>query len=502
MVRNVQELVPEMFYLPELLLNCNILELGKRQDGEELGHVRLPPWARGSAWRFVRTMRQALESPHASRELPAWIDLIFGCKQQGEAAVGALNVFFYTAYANKLQLDQAEPTERLAIRAQVQHFGQSPAQLWRERPHPRRDRSAALNTMQLVPLLVALASETPLACVAEFAVEPWGGLAVRALAASSPERVMALTAGGVIVPQQQQILLCGLPDGAVRACAYRSGPGGKPLATYHGMHGGRVVVALAASPGLSLLVSADLGGEIAIWTPSARAGGQIHLSLHGRLRGRGSSGGHVALAISAVHRTLASATADGVLLLWDTGTLRLMHVLRVCTPSGACIGARGDDGDALKVLISDATGEVAVGLRDELQLWSINGALLARTAERFPPLRCVSFTPTPEWMYEQLPVLVSGHQDGTVRWWCVREPAPSVATARPGGPGAISSVPAGAGLLPTWELAECTQLRLQAPCNPAPVPVTSVCVADSMTKLLWTGLADGRVLSWQVHQIR
>ena len=119
MVRNVQELVPEMFYLPELLLNCNILELGKRQDGEELGHVRLPPWARGSAWRFVRTMRQALESPHASRELPAWIDLIFGCKQQGEAAVGALNVFFYTAYANKLQLDQAEPTERLAIRAQV-----------------------------------------------------------------------------------------------------------------------------------------------------------------------------------------------------------------------------------------------------------------------------------------------------------------------------------------------------------------------------------------------
>ncbi len=33
-----------------------------------------------------------------SRELPGWIDLVFGHKQQGEAAVEALNVFFYLTY--------------------------------------------------------------------------------------------------------------------------------------------------------------------------------------------------------------------------------------------------------------------------------------------------------------------------------------------------------------------------------------------------------------------
>ena len=44
-------------------------------------------------------------------------------------------------------------------------------------------------------------------------------------------------------------------------------------------------------------------------------------------------------------------------------------------------------------------------------------------------------------------------------------------------------------------------LRLQTPCTPAAVPVTSLCVADcraSVDRLLWTGLADGRVLSWQL----
>ena len=74
----------QFFYLWESLINLNGLRLGRRQDGTALGHVSLPRWARGSAWRLVRTLRQALESPHVSRELPGWIDLIFGAVQQGE----------------------------------------------------------------------------------------------------------------------------------------------------------------------------------------------------------------------------------------------------------------------------------------------------------------------------------------------------------------------------------------------------------------------------------
>ena len=64
----VKELLPELFYMPEALLNVNGLELGTRQDGLQLHDVALPRWARGSAWRLVRTMRQSLLA--ASRQQP------------------------------------------------------------------------------------------------------------------------------------------------------------------------------------------------------------------------------------------------------------------------------------------------------------------------------------------------------------------------------------------------------------------------------------------------
>lgn len=36
-----------------------------------------------------------------SSHLHEWIDLIFGCKQRGEEAVKALNVFYYCTYEGK-----------------------------------------------------------------------------------------------------------------------------------------------------------------------------------------------------------------------------------------------------------------------------------------------------------------------------------------------------------------------------------------------------------------
>ena len=75
------------------------MPLGERQgDGGAVGAVALPAWARGSAHEFARLHRAALESEHVSAHLPAWIDLVFGPAQQGEAAVRACNVFHYLTY--------------------------------------------------------------------------------------------------------------------------------------------------------------------------------------------------------------------------------------------------------------------------------------------------------------------------------------------------------------------------------------------------------------------
>ena len=83
----VKELTPEFYSNPSFLRNSNEFKLGTSQDGEVLGDVILPPWAKGSPEKFVEVMRLALESDVCSDMLPDWIDLIFGRKQQGQAAI-------------------------------------------------------------------------------------------------------------------------------------------------------------------------------------------------------------------------------------------------------------------------------------------------------------------------------------------------------------------------------------------------------------------------------
>ncbi|EKX48834.1 hypothetical protein GUITHDRAFT_68501, partial [Guillardia theta CCMP2712] len=136
---DVKELIPEFYYLPDFLLNENRLDLGVRQKrSTRLDCVELPPWAHGSSDEFVRKMRQALESEYVSSHLHEWIDLIFGYRQRGPAAVEALNVFHHLTYEGAVDVDAIkDPVERMSTIAQILNFGQTPTQLF-SKPHPRR----------------------------------------------------------------------------------------------------------------------------------------------------------------------------------------------------------------------------------------------------------------------------------------------------------------------------------------------------------------------------
>uniref|UniRef100_A0A6I8N2Q2 Neurobeachin-like protein 2 n=1 Tax=Ornithorhynchus anatinus TaxID=9258 RepID=A0A6I8N2Q2_ORNAN len=135
---DVKELIPEFFYFPDFLENQNGFDLGSLQlTNEKVGDVVLPRWAR-SREDFIHKHRQALESEHVSAHLHEWIDLIFGYKQRGPAAVDALNVFYYCTYEGAVDLDAvADETERKALEGIISNFGQTPCQLLRE-PHPTR----------------------------------------------------------------------------------------------------------------------------------------------------------------------------------------------------------------------------------------------------------------------------------------------------------------------------------------------------------------------------
>ncbi|PUZ74193.1 hypothetical protein GQ55_1G045900 [Panicum hallii var. hallii] len=135
---DVKELIPEFFYMPEFLENSNSYHLGIKQDGEPLGDVGLPPWAKGSPEEFIYINREALESEYVSSNLHHWIDLIFGYKQRGKPAVEAANIFYYLTYEGAVDLENMDDMlQKSAIEDQIANFGQTPIQIFRKK-HPRR----------------------------------------------------------------------------------------------------------------------------------------------------------------------------------------------------------------------------------------------------------------------------------------------------------------------------------------------------------------------------
>ncbi|KAI0503555.1 hypothetical protein KFK09_014489 [Dendrobium nobile] len=146
---DVKELVPELFYLPEILSNENNIDIGINQSGRRQDSVKLPPWADNPV-DFIYLHHRALESEHVSSHLHEWIDLIFGYKQCGEEAVSANNVFFYTSYEGRIDVDKImDPVHRLDARKQIAYFGQIPSQLLAV-PHLKRKPLTEILKLQVI----------------------------------------------------------------------------------------------------------------------------------------------------------------------------------------------------------------------------------------------------------------------------------------------------------------------------------------------------------------
>ncbi|XP_028409384.1 neurobeachin-like [Dendronephthya gigantea] len=134
---DVKELIPELYYLPEMFVNSNRFQFGVDDDGRVIDDVQLPPWA-NSPEDFIAKHRAALESDIVSSNLHKWIDLIFGFKQRGVEAERAVNVFFYLTYEGRVDLNSIQDhVMREAVEQQIKSFGQTPAQLLTEPHQPR-----------------------------------------------------------------------------------------------------------------------------------------------------------------------------------------------------------------------------------------------------------------------------------------------------------------------------------------------------------------------------
>lgn len=144
----VKELTPEFYCNANFLKNLNHFALGKRHDQREVNDVQLPPWAK-TPEEFVTLHRAALESELVSQHLHEWVDLIFGFKQRGKAALKANNVFYYLTYYGVVDLDLVEdPFLKESMELQIAHFGQCPMQLFGT-PHPKRNAPIPVKRTQV-----------------------------------------------------------------------------------------------------------------------------------------------------------------------------------------------------------------------------------------------------------------------------------------------------------------------------------------------------------------
>ena len=123
---DVKELIPEFYNSRnefDFLINARGLHLGATQNGDRVDDVALPPWAR-SARDFIKKNRKALESDQCTKMLPRWIDLVFGSKSRGEAALEASNLFHPITYLGPSDLANMQTEqERHTAEIQATEFG-------------------------------------------------------------------------------------------------------------------------------------------------------------------------------------------------------------------------------------------------------------------------------------------------------------------------------------------------------------------------------------------
>ncbi|KAI9715083.1 MAG: hypothetical protein M1812_006201 [Candelaria pacifica] len=365
---DVRELTPEFYYLPEFLVNTNEYNFGLRQGSElPIDTVDLPPWANGDPKVFIAKHREALESPYVSKNLHHWIDLVFGFKQRGEAAMEATNVFHHLSYHGAKDLDNIEdPVERLATIGIIHNFGQTPHQVY-QRAHPPREEVRH----KLKRLDIAAESLTrlpfPLLGKAPWRVGKLSNMHLRTpseshervsslLYSSKQERLLCSAAFRLnIPPNHDRYMEWGFCDGSVR---FYSADNQKLLGLFEHLHGGQLSCALFADS--RTLITAGTDCTVSVWAvmSSTKA-----VEIQPKICLFGHRTTVTALALSKSFSTFLSASTDGQVLLWDLNRLEFVRKLTSGSPVEC---AR----------INDVTGDIMLCRGQRIALFTLNGQLL------------------------------------------------------------------------------------------------------------------------------
>ncbi|KAL3875787.1 hypothetical protein ACJMK2_033704 [Sinanodonta woodiana] len=387
---DVKELIPEFFYLPEFLANSNNFDLGNKQSGVQLGDVVLPPWAKNDPREFIRAHREALECDFVSAHLHEWIDLIFGYKQQGSAAVEAVNVFHHLFYEGNVDIYSIDdPLKKNATIGFINNFGQIPKQLFRK-PHPQKKLNIRLTDP--IPMgshahllnnkLFYHNVDNLKPCMQPF--KELKGPVGQIL--HSEKYLLAVDQNKVLIPPNyNKYLAWGFADLSIRIGNYESE---KATVVFEGLDNGEILC--AACPNSKIFITGGTSCVVNVWE---------HIPKEKRVLLKAPLYGHTepvtCVAASPAYNIIVSGSRDRTCIIWDL--MRLVYVRQL----------RGHSAPIASVCINELTGDIATCAGTYLHLWSINMEEIAcvNTASiRSQQILCVAMSQMWSVEYVQVPV--------------------------------------------------------------------------------------------------
>ncbi|XP_037321151.2 lysosomal-trafficking regulator isoform X2 [Pungitius pungitius] len=446
---DVKELIPEFFYLPEFLVNREGFDFGVRQNGERVNHVNLPPWARNDPRLFILIHRQALESDQVSQTLCQWIDLVFGLKQKGKAAVHAINVFHPATYFGMDVSAVEDPVQRRALETMIKTYGQTPRQLFNashlSRAGPKllmegdlpaamgllvqlafretREQAKEIVCPSPLPWIKGLkwgeyvgspSAPDPVVCFSQPHGERFGSLLAlptRAICGlsrkfclmmiySKEQGVRSMHSTDI---QWSAILSWGYADNILRLKSKQS----EPPINFIQCSQLHQVTSCAWVPDGCQLFTGSKCGVITAYSNRFTSTTPSEMEVESKVHLYGHTGEVTSLFVCKPYSILISVSQDGTCILWDLNRLCYVQSLT------------GHKSPVTAVSASETTGDIAtvcdsVGGGSDLRLWTVNGDLIGHVHCR--EIICsVAFSNQPEGV--SVNVIAGGLENGVVRLW-------------------------------------------------------------------------------------
>ncbi|XP_051143431.1 protein SPIRRIG-like [Andrographis paniculata] len=466
---DVKELIPEFFYLPEFLENKFDLDFGEKQSGEKVGDVVLPPWAKGSPREFIRKHREALECDYVSEHLHHWIDLIFGSKQRGKAAEEAANVFYHYTYEGSVDIDSiADPVMKASILAQINHFGQTPKQLFLK-PHVKRrtDRKLPPHPLRHSAFLVPHEIRKSASSISQIVI--------------FNDKILITSTNHLLKPRSfTKCIAWGFPDRTLRFMSYNQD---RLLSTHEDLHSGSQIQCVAASQDGKTLVTGGDDSLVCVWRLQKEGlGPRAVRRLHLERSLCGHTGKVTCLHVSQPYMIIVSGSDDCAVILWDLSSLTFLRQLpEFPSPISA-------------IFMNDLTGEITTAAGAVVSIWSINGDCLAvvNASQLVSSGSVLSLVGSTFSDWQETNWCVSGHQGGDIRVWKVSHCSSEECGRAQIDEEAENSLKLGGDRVPEYRLILHKVLKSHK------FSVTALRLSNDLKQLL-SGDSGGHLLSWTLR---